>query len=484
METLEELVIENQEYRDHIATVDEEGKRVWVYPKKPKGFFHRWRKVFSYTGLALFFALPFIKIDGHEFMLFNLFERKFILFGTVFMPQDFHLFALAIIAFFVFVILFTVVFGRLWCGWACPQTIFMEMVFRKVEYLFEGDARQQRKLNARPWDMDKILRKTGKFSVFALIAIIVAHAVMAYIIGVDKVIETVTQSPAHNPSGFFGIVFFTSLFFFVFTYLREQACIVVCPYGRLQGVLLGKDSIVVAYDFLRGEPRGRLKKKKKQEEESKRELTLADFESPQGDCVDCSLCVQVCPTGIDIRNGTQLECVNCTACIDACDEVMEKIEKPKGLIRYASHNDIATGKKFKFTPRILAYSLVLVALLSLEGFLLSERSDIEATILRAPGSMYKIQPNGNITNIYSFQLTNKTFEDMDISFRLLDSKGKITVAGSNIVAEKSSSTSGALIIELPREEITAIKNSIRIEVLNEEGVIETVKTNFVGPVKR
>ncbi|MBY0433272.1 MAG: cytochrome c oxidase accessory protein CcoG, partial [Cyclobacteriaceae bacterium] len=310
----------DEEFRNTLATVDAEGKRVWMYPKKPSGIHHRWRVAVSVFFLSLLFAGPFIKVQGRPFMLINIFERKFILFGHVFWPQDFFLLALTLITFFVFIILFTVAFGRIWCGWACPQTLFMEMVFRKIEYWIEGDANEQRRLNKAPWTANKILKKSGKQLAFLLIAILIAHTVMAYLIGIDQVRLIVTQSPLEHLPGFLGLTAFTFIFYGVFAYFREQACIVVCPYGRLQSVLLVKDSIVVAYDWLRGEPRGKLKKNQVAE--------------GHGDCIDCKLCVHVCPTGIDIRNGTQLECVNCTACIDACDDVMLKINKPKGLIRY------------------------------------------------------------------------------------------------------------------------------------------------------
>ncbi|MEQ9169287.1 MAG: cytochrome c oxidase accessory protein CcoG, partial [Fulvivirga sp.] len=322
----ENLYEYDEQFRDGIATVDEEGKRVWVYPKKPKGYFHNLRKVVSAVLLILLFAGPFITISGRPLLLLNIFERKFVIFGQAFWPQDFFLLALLLITFFVFVILFTVVFGRLWCGWACPQTLFMEMVFRKIEYWLEGDANQQRKLNQRNWDFDKIWRKGLKHAIFMLVSIIIAHTVMAYLIGYKEVINIVSQPPTAHLSGFIGLTFFTFIFYGVFSYLREQACIAICPYGRLQGVLLDKKSIAVMYDWLRGEPRGKIKKN--------------SDEQPKGDCIDCKLCVHVCPTGIDIRNGTQLECVNCTACIDACDEVMVKINKPKGLIRYASYDSI------------------------------------------------------------------------------------------------------------------------------------------------
>jgi cytochrome c oxidase accessory protein FixG len=482
MDILEEIINDEQDtFRDTIATVDEKGKRIWVYPRKPKGYFHNRRLLVSYILLIVFFGTPFIWIGGHPWMLFNLFERKFIFFGTVFMPQDFHLVAIGAITFFVFVILFTVLYGRLWCGWACPQTVFMEMVFRKIEYFIEGDANQQRKLNAQTWNAEKIWKKSLKQFVFALISVLIAHTAMAYLIGIDQVFQVITKPPTQNLTGFTGLVAFTFIFYGVFAYFREQACIAVCPYGRLQSVLLGKDSMVVAYDHKRGEPRGKLKRKDPQQ--TNKALTIDDLIKPQGDCIDCKLCVQVCPTGIDIRHGTQMECVNCTACIDVCDEVMDKVKKPKGLIRFASLNQIETGAKFKFTPRMIAYSLVLVLLLGVLGILLVERGDTETTVIRMRGTTYTELPNGDFSNVYELKVANKTFEDLPLTLKLKSKKGKIIIAGGDLTAKKNNVTQATMVIALPPSEIKKMKTDIAIEVYSKNKLLETVEFNFLGTVK-
>ncbi|MDX2302928.1 MAG: cytochrome c oxidase accessory protein CcoG [Microscillaceae bacterium] len=472
MELIEEI-IDDESYRDAIATVDESGNRIWIYARKPKGWYHRQRVIVAVILLTVFFATPLIWVNGHPLFLFNLFERKFIILGNVFAPQDFHLLALAMITFFVFIILFTVVFGRVWCGWACPQTVFMEMVFRKIEYWIEGDANQQRKLNAQPWNTQKMLKKGSKQLIFVSIAILIAHTTLAYLIGIDQTLKLISNPPDENLYGFLGLLLFTFIFYGVFAYFREQACIAVCPYGRLQGVLLGKDSMSVTYDFERGEPRGKLKSKDTYKEQLK----------TQGDCIDCKLCVQVCPTGIDIRNGTQLECVNCTACIDACDQVMEKIQKPSGLIRYASYNNIIKKTKFKFTPRIIAYSVVLTLLIGLDVFLLTNRGQIETTILRERGSLPIKMENGDISNIYSVQVTNKTFEDLPIRFVLKGTPGKIQMAGGDMIAVKNTTTEGGFFVVIPASELNTLKNSIQIEVWSGKELKETVTTNFLGPIK-
>ena len=463
----------DEEFRDTIGTVDAQGKRIWVYAKKPKGDYHLKRVIVSVTLLTLFFAGPFLQMRGRPFLLFNIFERKFILFGHVFWPQDFFLLAITAITFFVFIILFTVAFGRVWCGWACPQTLFMEMVFRKIEYFIEGDANQQRRLNNLPWDGKKILKKIGKHIIFILISLLIAHVAMAYLIGIEMVKEIVTQPPSEHLTGFIGLVAFTSIFYGVFSWFREQACIVVCPYGRLQSVLLVKDSIVVAYDWLRGERRGKLKK-----DESK-------ITDKQGDCIDCKLCVHVCPTGIDIRNGTQLECVNCTACIDACDDIMTKIDKPKGLIRYSSFNAIQEGKHKVLTPRTIGYSFVLTALLVLLSYFILTRADIETTILKAPGTLYTKTDDGQITNLYTIEFINKTFEDIPLTLKIESplNASLLKIGDPTITVPKEGILKGVIMVKLPEEALAGLKTIIELGVYIAEEKVETYKVKFIGPIK-
>jgi cytochrome c oxidase accessory protein FixG len=461
-----------EEFRDTLATVDEKGKRVWIMPKRPSGRFHNWRIVVTTFLLTIFFAGPFISLNGRPFMLFNIFERKFILFGQVFWPQDFFLLALTLITLFVFVILFTVAFGRIWCGWACPQTLFMEMVFRKIEYWIEGDANEQRRINNGPWNAKKIRRKVTKQIIFILLSVLIAHVTMAYLVGIEEVKVIVSQSPAEHMAGFIGLVLFTGIFYGVFAYFREQACIAVCPYGRLQGVLLVKDSIVVAYDWLRGEPKGKLKKHQ------------ATITEKQGDCIDCKLCVHVCPTGIDIRHGTQLECVNCTACIDACDDVMTKINKPKGLIRYSSYNAIKEGAQKLFTPRIAGYSVVLVALITLLTYFISTRGDIETTVLKVPGTLYTKTDDGQITNLYSIEFVNKTFEDISLEVRIESPKQAtfMKIGDPVIVVPKEGILKGMIMVKLPEEAITSMKTVIELGIYQNGEKVETAKAKFVGPI--
>lgn len=471
-----ELDIEDHEdYRDHIATVDGSGKRIWLYPKKPQGRFYNARTWASAAFLIVFLALPFIKVNGEQILLFNLLERKFVLFGLLFTPQDFHLFVLAMLTFIVFIILFTVVYGRLFCGWVCPQTVFMEMFFRKIEYWIEGDAGEQRKLDQGPWTKEKIRKKALKHAIFYGISVIASNFFLAYVIGMDQVLKIISDPLSEHLVGFMVMLLFSGAFYFVFARLREQVCTTICPYGRLQSVLLVKDSIVVGYDHVRGEPRGKRKKG------SPTALATA---APQGDCIDCGLCVRVCPTGIDIRNGTQLECTNCTACIDACDDIMDKVGSPRGLIRYDSMTGIESGKRKLFTPRVYAYTAVLLALLSLDVFLISNRGIVESIILRSPGQLYQEKDETHLTNLYTYVLINKTPKDLPVELKVVTKGSAIQMVGQAPGAIPSSGKiEGAFFIEMPTDLLLGRKTPIVIEVLSEGKKIDEVKTNFMGPTR-
>lgn len=460
------------QFRDSIATVDEKGKRVWIYPKKPSGALHTRRVFVSIFLLLLFFGGPFVTISGKPFLLLNFIDRHFVIFGQPFWPQDFVLLAITLIIFFVFIILFTVVFGRVWCGWLCPQTLFMEMVFRKIEYAIEGDAPAQRRLKSQPWNAEKIFKKTLKHFIFILISLLIAHTVMAYIVGVNETLDIISHSPEQNLSGFIALVSFTGIFYGVYAKFREQACIVVCPYGRLQGVLLIKESIVVAYDWLRGEPRGHLKK-----------LSPA---APKGDCIDCKLCVHVCPTGIDIRNGTQLECVNCTACIDACDDVMLKIGKPKGLIRYASYTSIKDGVQKLLTGRVIGYSIVLLVLIGILSFSLSTRSDVKTTVLKVPGTLYQRSGDGFISNLYNIEFVNKTFDDIELDTRIESPSTAILekADGQAIVVKAEGMVRNIFFIKIPEKEIISARTTVHVGVYQNGKRIQSIKVKFIGPVSK
>ncbi|SDL48556.1 cytochrome c oxidase accessory protein CcoG [Kriegella aquimaris] len=465
---------EKEQFRDSIGTINEDGKRAWLYPKKPSGRFYQYRKYVSYLLLALLFAAPFVKINGNQFLMFNVLERRFNIFGLPFWPQDFYLFVILMIIGVVFISLFTVAFGRIFCGWMCPQTIFMEMVFRRIEYWIDGDRGAQIKLDRQEWNGEKIRKRVLKWFIFFIISFLIANIFLAYLIGSDRLIQYIMDGPMRHVSIMVSLLIFTAVFYFIFAWFREQVCIIACPYGRMQSVLLDNKSIVVAYDYKRGEAENGRKKWRKNED--RKELGF-------GDCIDCFQCVNVCPTGIDIRNGTQLECVNCTACIDECDTIMEKVNLPKGLIRYASEDEIVKKEKFKFTPRLKGYTAVLTILTGILIGMLFLRNDLEANILRLPGQLYEHKEDNIISNVYTFKLVNKTTKDVeDVNFKLLSHKGTIKlVSHQDFIVPAKELAEGTLFVEINNSALTGDKNKIKIGVYSGEELIETTTTAFMGP---
>ncbi len=460
--------IHDESFRDSIATINEDGKRAYIHPTKPFGKYYDLRTYFTWFYLIVFFTVPFIKYNGEPLFLFNVPEKKFILFGSIFWAQDFFIFGLGMLIFIVFIALFTVVFGRLFCGWACPQTIFMEMIFRKIEYWIEGDANYQKALKKAPWNAEKIKKRVLKFLAFYSISFVIVLTLLSYVISIDHVFAILINA-GERVGSFLGIILFTTVFFFVYWWFREQVCLIVCPYGRMQGVLLDKNSIVVAYDYVRGEERHHFKKN---------EVRTG------GDCIDCNLCVKVCPTGIDIRNGTQLECISCTACIDACDHMMESVGMEKGLIRYDSENGIKNKVRLAFTTRMKAYSAVLLVLIGVETTLLMTRSDFDATILRAKGMLYQEQPNNQLSNLFTIKLVNKTRDEMPVDLKVENFKDyKLQLVGKDIKVKPEGITNGEFFVYLNKADLKERKVKLEIGVYSNGKKIRTVKTIFLGPIK-
>lgn len=463
--------MQEESFRDSIATINEEGKRNKIFPKKVTGKYNTARKYVAWVLLVLLFTAPWITIGGQPLFMIDVIDRKFVLLGQIFRPADTFIFVLLMISGVVSVIVFTVAFGRIFCGWICPQTIFLEQVYRRIEYWIEGDRNRQLKLERQEWNFEKIWKKGLKNLLFYAIAFVVSNVFLQYLVGVDRWKLFLSEGPNTHLGTFSAIVVFSFVFYLVFAWFREQACIVVCPYGRLQGVLLDRNSLVIIYDWIRGEPRA--KGKRKAENEGK------------GDCVDCGLCVQVCPTGIDIRNGTQLECVNCTACIDVCDSVMEKVGLEPGLIRFDSTNGVEQGKRQIMTPRVWAYIGVLVAMIGVVITMLATRSEVETMVLRMPGKLF--EKNGTtIENAYNFTVINKTDAQKAVYLELIEPEGTIRLTGGDsIVMMPEGIVHGALIVAIERAELKEEKTKVVFRITDNKGFeIDRVKTNFLGPLVR
>ena len=442
--------------------MNEKGARKWVYAKKPSGKWYTRRTILSWILLLFFVGAPFIRINGHPLILLDIANRKFIIFGAIFWAQDTFILALLMLSFVLFVVLFTVTFGRLWCGWACPQTIFLEMVFRKIEFLIEGDYKKRYKLDNGPWTSEKIIKKSSKHAIFILIAVAMTNTFLMWFIGSEKWLQLVRQPISGNLSGFIVMMIISGIFYWIYSFFREQICTMVCPYGRMQGVLLDSKSIMVSYDYVRGEPRGA---------------------KSTGDCIDCHQCVSVCPTGIDIRNGTQLECINCTACIDQCNKIMKITEKPPGLIRFDSEEGIKNGHKTTWNARNKAYSAVLLILFSFYIYTLLSRPAVETTVLRTPGLLFQENADNTISNLYNIKIVNKTHDKIPLEIRILSHKGEIQMAGSTMDIKDQAMFESTFILFISKNELKSDKTEVEFGIFSNNELIETYKTTFVGPTK-
>lgn len=463
----EEDLLHANSYRDRVSTVTNTGKRNWVYALKPAGKFYTARNIISLLYLAIFFSLPLIKVNGMPFFMINILKGKFIIFSKIFWPQDFFIFAIAMITFIVFIVLFTVVFGRLFCGWACPQTVFMEFVFRKIEWWIEGSPAQQRKLKDAPWDSTKIFKKTAKHLIFFAVSFLIANTFLSYILGADELFSIIKEPLSEHVALLSGLIAFTFIFYGVYAYLRDIVCTTICPYGRLQGVMFDKDTMQIAYDYKRGEPRGKIRKQEERKE---------------GDCIDCHKCVHVCPTGIDIRNGLQMECVGCSACIDVCNSVMEQLNFKKGLIRYASENEIRTGKKFHFNTRMKAYTVLLGILIIAMSFLIGSRKTVDTYVSRVKGQLFQEIGKDTLSNLFDAKIINKTNQEIPVTLRVENKHGIIKLIGNKeIILKKEAINEITFFIEIPISEIKERNSDIKIGVYSGDKKIQTIETTFLGP---
>lgn len=454
-----------QPSRDTLTTVNRDGSRFVIHPADVRGFFTRWRKVSAVILIGIYVLLPWIPINGYPAVFLDVFKQRFHLFGLTLAAQDMWLlfFFISGMAFLLFYV--TAFLGRVWCGWACPQTVFLEHVFRRVERWIEGDAPNRKKLDAAPWSPAKILKRVLKHGIFLLLAAIVAHIFLSYFVSIPELWQWMTDSPFEHWGAFMFMFVSTGALYFNFAWFREQLCIVICPYGRLQSALVDENTLNVAYDYNRGEPRGPVK------------------DPDAGDCIDCRRCVNVCPTGIDIRQGLQLECVACTACIDACDEIMDKVNRPRGLIRYASDNELEGRKTQWLRPRTILYTGLLLLGIAVAGFSFAGLERISANVTRMPGSGFYVT-DSHIRNQFQIRLVNKSTEPLTFQFNLKTAApvSYETPGGdSGVTIKPMEEQTVTFILQVPRDQYTGRFEGI-LETRAEPGNVvirETVE--FLGP---
>jgi cytochrome c oxidase accessory protein FixG len=464
---------EHDSFRDELASVTRDGRRRWVYARQPSGRFYRARTLVSVLLLAFLFGAPFVHLGGQPLMLLNVLERRFVLLTVPFRPQDFHVVVLVGLTVLLTILLSTVVVGRVWCGWLCPQTVFMEMVFRRLEYLLAGSAEQQLRRDRGGWTAERAARVLARHAVFFALSFLIANVFLAWIIGAGALRVIVTDPPREHLAGLFTILVFSFVFYMVFSRFREQACVLACPYGRLLSALTDSRTITVTYDWRRGEPRGRLPGGTRLPSTS------------QCDCVDCHRCVTVCPTGIDIRNGLQLECVNCTACMDACDDVMQRVGRPRGLIRLASEEAVRTGCRAGVTPRALAYFAVWLVLVSTTVTLFARLPDVDVLILRQPGTLYATLPNGDLGNFYVVQAFNRTGKAVHFTIEVASpATAEATPLGELGRIDAYGAAQGRLLVRMKPMAAAGGSTPVRLRVRLDTGVVLPVDSAFVGPPGR
>lgn len=461
----------SENFRETLCTVDKLGRRKWVYASLVKGRFFAYRRAVAYVLMALYVLAPWVSIRGKQAVLLDFVHQRFIFFGVEFWSTETHylFFLFGILAFSLF--FFTAFLGRVWCGWACPETIFLEFLFRPIERFFEGSPAQRKRLDEQPWSVRKLRKKAGKHLSSAFAAWILASTTIAYFVGREPLLEMMTDWPNRNPVPFAVTCALMGLLAFQFGWFREQFCSILCPYARFQSVLLDSDTIVVGYDVRRGEPRSKPRRTKAGE--------------PQGDCVDCGLCVRVCPAGIDIRNGMQLECVSCTACIDACDSVMERLGRPRGLVRYDSENSLlwGEGRGKLLRPRPLIYGILLLLFVLLFVYSLATRSLGDFQVLRgALDKPYALLADGRVSNHFHVRVSNKGRSADSYTLRGNGETGLELITPLSPFSVKSGAMNTVpLFVNFSSTKLVNGKKKIKISIVSEGGFSKSQTVTLLGP---
>ena len=438
---------------ERLASTDEKGKRVFLHPADVKGKYKKYRNVVHAVLMVVFLVLPWIKLNGHQAVLLDIANRRFSIFGLAFWAHDAPMLWFVFLSVFFAISLITAVWGRLWCGWGCPETVFVESLYRRIERWIEGNHIQRRRLEQAPWGPKKLGLKAAKWSAFLVVTLILTHSFMAYFIGTEKLAKMSVGNPMEHPTAFTFMLISTAIILFSFGWFREQFCIILCPYGRFQSVLMDDDSMVVAYDVERGEPRRGPDVPKEE----------------QGDCISCYKCVQVCPTGVDIRRGVQMECIACTACIDACNEVMLNIKKPEGLIRYTTEHSLKHGKTRHFRVRVVLLSAALVAVLSGLTYVLMTRPPVKAKIFTSKTAQtYQVIQEAQdpiLTNTFFMNAANYTFEDGSVKLEAQNSDIGVITQLNPIQLAAGEEKKISFFLKFPKSVLQAGRATVKVDLL-------------------
>ncbi|MDD4974902.1 MAG: cytochrome c oxidase accessory protein CcoG [Bacteriovorax sp.] len=458
---------------ERLATTDEFGQRVYLYPEDVVGPWKNRRTIFYWFLILLYLVLPWIYIKGKPALMMNIFTREFTFMGMTLHGVEPILLFLVVISGLFFIAFLTSVFGRVWCGWGCPQTVFIHTIFSKIETLIEGGARARRALAEAPWSANKIIRRSLKWIFFTIISLHIAHTFLGYIVGPRELLAMSLHNPLENFGLFTAVMTLTAIFLFDFGWFREQFCIIACPYGRMQSVMMDENSLVVAYDPIRGEPRRGLVPREQ-----------------EGDCINCYACVKVCPTGIDIRRGTQMECIACTNCIDACDEVMEKVKKPRGLIRYSTENELL-GKKHSFvTFRSIVYLVVCLTFIAAFFYFLNKSTELSFVFMRGTDSPFQVMTEANgktiIVNHFTVKLSHQGEVQHELFFQVkeADLKDKIEIiTPMKPLKINAPEVKALMFFKFDPSILVNGSRIIHMEAIENNHVLSTQEVVLVGPSK-